>query len=61
MFINFLVEKNIIPEVSKGIWQYVADDQLKGMLVKFDIIDQVKADQLWREYVFARRQHGKSI
>ena len=61
MFIEFLVEKKIIPESSKGIWQYVADDQLKEMLIKFDVIDQMKANQLWREYIFSRRKDGKNI
>jgi len=61
MFIEFLVEKKIIPESSKGIWQYVADDQLKEMLIKFDVMDQVKANQLWREYIFSRRRDEKDI
>lgn len=61
MFIEFLVEKKVIPESSKGIWQFVADDQLKDMLIKFDVIDEEKAKQLWREYIFVRRNYDKII
>ena len=61
MFINFLIEKKVIPEASKGIWQFVADDQLKEMLVKFDVIDEVKARQLWREYIFIRKNNNENI
>ena len=61
MFIEFLVEKKVIPESSRGIWQYVADDQLKEMLIKFDVIDQKKADYLWLEYKFTRKRYEKNL
>ena len=61
-FINFLVEKKVIPEVSKGIWQFVADDKLKDMLVRFNVIEETQAKQLWREYVFSNKgQYDKNI
>jgi len=56
-FIDFLVNKKIIPEASKGIWQFVADDKLKEMLVKFNVIDDNQAKLLWREYVFSSRKN----